>query len=161
MESSGGGRKRASSFHEDFDVPSAAVNRTSNQHSHAVHNNLNSSDRLSPIQYMTPQFNTNQNGPPEPLNLSQFEDEDDEDTNENEEETYCRGRSRSHSMHQNDARTDLPPGVLSPLENSINNANIHPSSENKSFERISERKGPLHQREVKALKQVLYATCTT
>lgn len=174
MKSSGGGRQRASSFHEDFERPVSPVNTSSNSASNILSNSNNPSSNNQnrhtssnnsrqaterSVEYMTPQFRAN--GPPEPLDLSQFEDENEDndeenDDDNNEEELYSRGRSRSHSMHQNDGSSlPLPSGVVP--DNGI--IHVDPSTipvssnENKSFEKL-ERTGPLHQREVKALKLV-------
>lgn len=175
MERSGG-RRRGESFHEEFEKPKQTSNTgQNNSHSQASgipvdHNPASSSNRPNkrserPVEFMTSEFNPHQSDGPEPLDLSQLEDDIDDDhmqksgesDDNDEDEIYSRGRSRSHSMHQNDSLPlplpgeTLPPNMYPPnMENHLNSSH----NENKAFEKV-ERTGPLHQREVQALRKVI------
>jgi hypothetical protein len=174
MERSGG-RRRGESFHEEFEKPKPTSNTgQNNSHvltssSHTDHNPSNSPNRTNrrperAVEFMTSEFNPHHSDGPEPLDLSQLEDDlEDESADKegnsddnDEDEIFSRGRSRSHSMHQNDSLPLPLPGESHPPSIYPPNMESHLGSnqgESKAFEKV-ERTGPLHQREVQALRKV-------
>ena len=100
-------------------------------------------------------------GPPLPADLSTLDDggdeEGDDQDDEEDEEMYQRGRSRSRSMigdesSFNPSRGVPPEGQHGNIESNIQ---VPVVTETKSPEKV-ERTGPLHNREVLALKKVSF-----
>ena len=95
---------------------------------------------------------------PEPVDFSKLNmtDVSSQDVEEDENEIYGRGRSRSRSVHEYDPNSShlVVPSVIenSCLEMQANNQKIINS---RSSDRLAERTGPLHQKEVLALRKVM------
>jgi hypothetical protein len=94
---------------------------------------------------------------PEPVDFSKLDlthsyiENDDED----EDEIYNRGRSRSRSVHEFDANSaHLVVPAINENSSNENPIGIFKSSSGRQPEKITERTGPLHQKEVLALRKV-------
>eukprot|EP01035_Chromulina_nebulosa_P016965 gene16965-22460_t len=140
-------RQRGHSFHEDYeDNDPIDIHNIPRNNQHYVRENN--------IEFITPQYEG-----PETLDLSHIEDdyvededEEDSDQAEDEDEIYNRGRSRSKSIFKDtDVIQGIDPVLVQMKELQID---ANPMTPDKNIEK-HERKGPLHTREVQALKKGL------